>query len=73
MRTANVNARVQKHRNALRMAGLRPVQIWVPNTRRPDFAEECRRQCLLVAQADSANMAMQQFMDEALADEDGWT
>jgi hypothetical protein len=73
MRTANVNARVQKHRNALRMAGLRPVQIWVPNTRRPDFAEECRRQCLLVAQADSANMAMHQFMDEALADVDGWT
>jgi hypothetical protein len=73
MRTANVNARVQKHRNALCMAGLRPVQIWVPNTRWPDFAEECRRQCLLVAQANSANMAMQQFMDEALADVDGWT
>ncbi|EAP0952208.1 antitoxin MazE-like protein, partial [Pseudomonas aeruginosa] len=44
-----------------------------PDTRRPDFAEECRRQCLLVAQADSADTAMQQFMDEALADVDGWT
>lgn len=70
---AHVNSRVQKHRDALRMAGLRPVQIWVPDTRRPDFAEECRRQCLLVAQTDSADTAMQQFMDEALADMDGWT
>jgi hypothetical protein len=73
MGTTHVNARVQKHRNALRMAGLRPVQIWVPDTRRPDFAEECRRQCRLVAQADSADAAMQKFMDEALADVDGWT
>jgi hypothetical protein len=56
------------------MAGLRPVQIWVPDTRHPDFAVECRRQCLLVAQADSAHAgSMQLFMDEALADVDGWT
>ncbi|MBK6616998.1 MAG: antitoxin MazE family protein [Nitrosomonas sp.] len=67
------NARVQKHRDALRMAGLRPVQIWVPDTRHPGFAEECRRQSILVAQADSADMPMQQFMDDALADVEGWT
>lgn len=73
MATANVNTRVQKHRDALRMAGLRPVQIWVPDTRRPDFAQECRRQSRLAAQADAANEGMQQFMDEALADVDGWT
>jgi hypothetical protein len=70
---ANVNSRVQKHRDALRTAGLRPVQIWVPDTRRPDFAEECRRQCLLVARADSTNTALQQLMDEALAEVDGWS
>ena len=73
MATTNVNLRVQKHRDALRMAGLRPVQIWVPDTRRPDFAEECRRQCLLVAQADSADTALHTLMDDALADVDGWT
>lgn len=67
---AHVIQRVQKHREALRMAGLRPVQIWVPDTRRPDFAEECRRQCLLVSQADTA---MEQFMDQALVDVDDWT
>ena len=73
MATAPVNARVQRHRDALRMAGLRPVQIWVPDTRRPDFAEECRRQSQLVAQSDMADAAMQQIMDDALADLDGWT
>jgi len=69
----HVNERVQKHRNALRMAGLRPVQLWVPDTRRPDFAEECSRQCRLVAQADAADGDVHHFMDDALADMGGWT
>lgn len=64
--------RVQKRRDALRMAGLRPIQIWVPDTRRPDFADECRRQSRRVAQADSQDRALEQFMEEALADIDGW-
>lgn len=69
---ADVNSRVQKRRQALRASGLRPVQIWVPDTRRPEFAEECRRQCRLVAQADMADTDVQDLMDEALADVDGW-
>ncbi|MGH8090339.1 MAG: antitoxin MazE family protein [Rudaea sp.] len=73
MATTHVNARVQKHRDALRMAGLRPVQLWVPDTRRPDFAKECRRQCKLAAKADVADAAMRRVMDEALVDVDGWT
>ena len=73
MPVMSVNARVQRHRDALRMAGLRPVQIWVPDTRRPGFAQECRRQCHLAAKADMADTSMQQFMDQALADVDGWT
>lgn len=70
---AHVNSRVQKRRDALRMAGLRPVQIWVPDTRRPNFADECRRQSLLAAEADKADTDMKHFMDEALADLNGWT
>lgn len=70
---AHVNTRVQKHRDALRMAGLRPVQIWVPDTRRPGFAEECRRQSRLAAQADRADTDMLRVMDEILEDVDGWT
>ncbi|MCL2898711.1 antitoxin MazE family protein [Brenneria tiliae] len=70
---ANVNTRVQKHRDALRRAGLRPVQIWVPDTRRPDFVRECRRQSGLVAQADQQDAELRQLMDDALRDVDGWT
>jgi hypothetical protein len=73
MATTPVNERVQRHRNALRMAGLRPVQIWVPDTRRPDFAQECRRQSKLVAQSDMGDADTTQFMDQALADVDGWS
>jgi hypothetical protein len=54
------------------MAGLRPVQIWVPDTRKPNFAEECRRQSLLAAQSDMADPDLQALMDDVLTDMDGW-
>lgn len=73
MATMHVNDRVQKHRNALRKSGLRPVQIWVPDTRRSDFAAECRRQSRLIAQTDNKDPELQQLMDDALADLDSWT
>lgn len=66
-----VAVRVQKRRSALRMAGLRPVQIWVPDTRRPNFSAECKRQSNLASQADMADVDMLGFMDEALSDLDG--
>ena len=40
--------RVQTHRNRLRAAGLKPVQIWVPDPMAPGFADECRRQSLMI-------------------------
>ncbi|WP_338879165.1 antitoxin MazE family protein [Achromobacter veterisilvae] len=73
MEASIINARVQKHRDALRKAGLRPVQIWVPDTRRPGFAEECRRQSLAVAESDKADEQLERLMDETAADVDGWT
>jgi len=62
--------RVQKHRAALRAAGLRPVQIWVPDTRRPGFAEECRRQSLALR----GDKLEQETLDwlAAAADTSGW-
>lgn len=38
-----------------------------------NLAEECRLQSHLAAKADMADTDMQQFMDEALTDIDGWT
>lgn len=67
-----VSERVQKRRDTLRAAGLRPVQIWVPDTRRPGFAAECRRQAALVAQTDQLDTDLLDFMDAAVADLDEW-
>lgn len=63
-----VSMRVRKRRDALRAAGLRPVQIWVPDMRRPGFAEECLRQARVVAAADAADIELDDFLDAALAD-----
>jgi hypothetical protein len=67
------NIRVQKHLDALRQAGLRPVQIWVPDTRPKEFAQECERQVKLVAAADQVDaQALDALMHESLADIEGW-
>lgn len=68
-----ISDRVRRHRDGLRAAGLRPVQIWVPDTRRPGFAEECRRQSKLAAIADAADRDLLEFLDAALEDIEGWT
>lgn len=67
---ATTSARVQKHRDALRAAGLRPVQIWVPDTRQAGFAEECRRQSLSL-RADAHESEILHHL-ESVADTDGW-
>lgn len=72
MATTPVNSRVQKHRDALRASGLRPIQIWVPDTRRAGFKAECRRQSLIVAQADAMDAELEKLQNDTLADVDGW-
>ena len=61
-------SRVQKHRAKLRAMGLRPVQLWVPNTKDPAFIAECRRQSRIVSESDKNDVEMQAFMDAAFAD-----
>ena len=63
--------RVQRRRDKLRAAGLRPIQIWVPDVRRPGFAEECRRQSLRL-RGDPQEAEILSWL-EAAADTDGWT
>ncbi|MEX2551196.1 MAG: antitoxin MazE family protein [Nitriliruptoraceae bacterium] len=46
-----VRERVAAYRARLREEGLRPVQIWVPDTRDPEFQEEARRQARVVARS----------------------
>jgi hypothetical protein len=69
----SVNERVQKRRALLRASGLRPLQIWVPDARRPGFAEECLRQAKIVARADLDDADLERFIEGAFADTDDWT
>lgn len=62
--------RVRKRRVALRMAGLRPIQLWVPDTHRPSFAKECRRQSALL-RADTQERDVLAWI-EAVSDTEGW-
>jgi hypothetical protein len=41
--------RVRQHRNRLRQQGLRPLQIWVPDVRAPEFVAEAHRQSVAIA------------------------
>ncbi|MGH8611907.1 MAG: antitoxin MazE family protein [Gammaproteobacteria bacterium] len=61
---------MRRYRERLRAQGLRPIQLWVPDTRSPRFAEECRRQSLLVVD-DAAEQRLLEEL-ESLQDTDGW-
>ena len=54
--------RMASYRQRMRASGLRPVQIWVPDTRLPDFVETCRRQARAVAACDPAGDEIMQFV-----------
>lgn len=54
--------RVQQYRAKLRKQGLRPIQIWVPDVRTPEFSEEAHRQSRLVATSNVASCD-QEFID----------
>jgi hypothetical protein len=53
---------VRRRRTKLRAAGLRPVQIWVPDTRAPGFAAEARRQSELIGRSPESRDA-QKWID----------
>lgn len=57
------SAKIRDYRARLRAAGLRPLQIWVPDTSAPHFAERARRQSLLVSAHPSERDALE-FIEE---------
>lgn len=68
-RAATSRARVRAYRSRLRAMGLRPVQVWVPDTRSRRFAAAAHRQSVAVARSDHAK-ADQEFID---AVSDAWS
>ena len=48
MKALKVSERMRGYRARKQAAGLRLIQLWVPDTRSRRFAAECRRQCRLL-------------------------
>lgn len=67
---SKVAERVRAHREALRAAGLKPLQIWVPDTSRPGFADACARQSASLRN-DIHELETLDWL-EAVADTTGW-
>jgi hypothetical protein len=61
---------MRAYRERMRAAGMRQVQIWVPDSSSPSFRREVRRQSLLVSKG-AGERALLAGM-EAVADLDGW-
>jgi len=57
--------KVAAHRAKLRAQGLRPIQIWVPDVRSPEFAAEARRQSRLLAR-DPRDKDDQDFVESLI-------
>jgi Antitoxin MazE-like len=64
------HANVRRYRERMRAKGLRQIQLWVPDTRSPAFAAECRRQSLPVADDPVEQAIMDEL--EALQDVEDW-
>jgi len=65
LRRAANRRKVQEHRQRLRAQGMRPIQIWVPDVHAAQFADEARRQSLLVAQTPE-EVDTQAFIDSVV-------
>ncbi len=59
--------KARAYRERMRAKGLRPVQLWLPDTRTPKFAAEAHRQSRLVAESPYAKED-QDFVDAMQAD-----
>ena len=55
--------RVVSRRERLRAAGLRPIQIWVPDTRNPEIVEKIRAQAKALAAHDPAGDEMMDWVE----------
>ena len=62
--------RVRKHREQLRAEGLKPVQIWLPDTRSERFRRKCEQESLSLT-ADPLEADTLDWIAE-VADTDGW-
>lgn len=68
----NVRDHVRAYRSKMKTRGLRQVNLWMPDTRSPEFKKECRRQSLLAAAAERAQ-PVDALLNVAAKSVEGWT
>ncbi|HEY7658297.1 MAG TPA: antitoxin MazE family protein [Burkholderiales bacterium] len=69
MKPIKVAERMRGYRARKQAAGLRLIQLWVPDTRSRRFAAECRRQSRLL-KGDAAEGGALEFIERAGAWDD---
>lgn len=69
MKPLKVSERMRGYRSRKQAAGLRLLQLWVPDTRSRRFAAECRRQSRLL-KGDPAEAEAVEFITRAGAWDD---
>lgn len=67
----STSAKVERHRSRMRAEGLRPFQMWVPDTRTPQFAEKVKQQARRLKRASSESETLA-ITDEAASKTEGW-
>ena len=65
MQKQSIKERVASYRSRQRAAGFKSVQIWVPDTKAPGFAEECLRQSSVITHASEDLRDLEMFAEIA--------
>lgn len=61
--------RVQKHRDKMRAAGLKPVTIWVPDLDSPEMKEQIAREIAIINASDSEKEILEELSHVEI---EGW-
>jgi Protein of unknown function (DUF3018) len=67
-----VRENAQAYRTRMKELGFRQINLWVPDTRAPNFRKECRRQSKLAAAADRSE-SIDDIPDAVAGTVEGWT
>jgi len=66
----NPAQKMRQYRERMKAAGLRPIQLWVPDVRSQKIIDEVRKQSILVS-SDSQEPRIMDIV-ESVMDHEGW-
>jgi len=61
--------RVQKHRDKMKAAGLKPVTIWVPDMNAPEYAEKVAEAIAIINASEDEKRILEELSDVEI---EGW-